>query len=62
MASETLASVILPRPERDLKTALNFSVSASNIEIYTIIYAYCANTAEGGCATKLKIRRAKREF
>ncbi len=36
MASETLASVILPRPESDLKTALNFSVNASNIEIYTI--------------------------
>ena len=30
MASETLASVILPRPDSERKTALNFSVNDSN--------------------------------
>jgi hypothetical protein len=36
MASETLASVILPRPASDLKTESNFSVKDSNTALFQI--------------------------
>jgi hypothetical protein len=55
-----LASVILPRPDSDLKTELNFSVSDSNIAQYWILDVVAVPATAKHCKTG--IVRVQRGF